>query len=460
MWKGRFQVDTSNLVQRYGESISVDWRLFPYDVEGSIAHATALKAAGIITAKELREISKGLREIRDEIAAGKFEFDMTLEDIHMNIESALTKRIGDAGAKLHTARSRNDQVALDSRLYCRAETEHILNLLLDLQRTLVTVAEAQGEAVIPGYTHLQRGQPVLFGHHLLAYVEMLERDIGRLRDAHKRLNVMPLGSGALAGSTIILDRKLVAEQLGFPAISQNSMDAVSDRDFIAELLFDFAMIGMHLSRLSEDIILWASAEFAFIELSDAHTTGSSLMPQKKNPDVAELTRGKSGRLYGNLMSLLTTLKGLPMTYNRDLQEDKEPLFDSIETLSLALEVFTEMVRDMRIKADTTAAAASDPFLLATDLADYLVNAGVPFRSAHEVIGQLTAFSLKTGVAFQDIPLAKYREFSKAFKADVHAVLDVDTALKARKATGAPSPANVRKQLSKWRRKLDKATALK
>ncbi|MEM9494145.1 MAG: argininosuccinate lyase, partial [Myxococcota bacterium] len=250
MWKGRFQVDTSNLVQRYGESISFDWRLFPYDVEGSIAHATALKAAGIITATDLRAISKGLREIRDEIAAGSFDFDIALEDIHMNIESALTKRIGDAGAKLHTARSRNDQVALDTRLYCRAETEGILDLLLDLQRTLVSLADDQGEAILPGYTHLQRGQPVLYGHHLLAYVEMFDRDIGRLRDAHKRINVMPLGSGALAGSTIPLDRKLVAELLGFPAISQNSMDAVSDRDYIAELLFAFALIGTHLSRLS------------------------------------------------------------------------------------------------------------------------------------------------------------------------------------------------------------------
>ena len=460
MWKGRFQVDTSNLVQRYGESISFDWRLYPYDVEGSIAHATALKAAGIITAKELTSISRGLRQIRDEIAAGKFAFDTALEDIHMNIESALTKRIGDAGAKLHTARSRNDQVALDARLYCRAEAGNILELLLEMQRTLVKVAADQGDAVIPGYTHLQRGQPVLFGHHLLAYVEMLDRDIGRLRDAHRRINVMPLGSGALAGSTISLDRDLVAEKLGFPAITQNSMDAVSDRDFVAELLFDLALIGTHLSRLSEDIILWASAEFDFIELSDAHTTGSSLMPQKKNPDVAELTRGKSGRLLGNLVSLLTTLKGLPMTYNRDLQEDKEPLFDSIDTISLALEVFTEMVRDMKVKADQTGTAASDPFLLATDLADYLVLKGVPFRNAHEIIGKLTAHSLKSGVAFQDIPLRHYQKLSSAFSADVHDVLNVDTALKARKNPGAPSPANVRKQITKWQRKLAKATALK
>ena len=362
MWKGRFEKETTDLVQQYGESVSFDWRLFPYDIEGSLAHAQALREAGILTVKELSTITRGLKAIRKEIVSGKFTFSTALEDIHMNIESELTRRIGDAGAKLHTARSRNDQVALDIRLYCRDQVGEITSRLRELQRALIQCATVHEDAVVPGYTHLQRGQPVLFAHHLLAYVEMFQRDASRLGDSLKRINVLPLGSGALAGSTIQLNRALVAKLLDFPKVSTNSMDAVSDRDFIAELLFDIAMIGLHLSRLSEDIILWASAEFAFVTLSDAHTTGSSLMPQKKNPDVAELTRGKTGRLTGNLVSLLTTLKGLPMTYNRDLQEDKEPLFDSIDTITLALDVFAEMVAGMKVNAHRTAEAASDPFL--------------------------------------------------------------------------------------------------
>ncbi len=456
MWKGRFQTETSNLVQRYGESISFDWRLYPYDIQGSMAHAAALQAAGILTKTEQRAINRGLREIQAEIESGEFKFRMSLEDIHMNIESALTEKIGAAGAKLHTARSRNDQVALDVRLYCRAEVRKISDCLHRLQSALLTCARAHQDAVIPGYTHLQRGQPVLFAHHLCAYLEMFDRDAARLRDCHRRINVMPLGSGALAGSTIVLDRKLVAEQLEFPAITQNSMDAVSDRDFIAELLFVLTLIGTHLSRLSEDVILWASAEFGFIELSDAHTTGSSLMPQKKNPDVAELTRGKTGRLTGNLVSILTTLKGLPMTYNRDLQEDKEPLFDSIETIKLALDVFAEMMAVARVRTDRTREAAGDPFLLATDLADYLVLKGVPFRQAHEVIGKLTAHSLESGTPFPEMSLEAFRQFSDAFGPDVHQVLNLETALKARQATGAPSPANVGRQLSRWERTLKKA----
>ncbi len=454
MWKGRFQKETSGLVQRYGESISYDWRLYRHDIRGSIAHATALEAAGIITKKELREITRGLHEIQNEIEGGQFQFKVSLEDIHMNIESTLTEKIGAAGAKLHTARSRNDQVALDVRMYCRDEIRQILSLIAQLQEALVMVADANPGAVVPGYTHLQRGQPVLFAHHLLAYVEMLERDAGRLRDAFVRLNVMPLGSGALAGSTIVLDRKLVAEQLDFPAVTQNSMDAVSDRDFIAEILFALALTGTHLSRLSEDIILWASAEFAFVELSDAHTTGSSLMPQKKNPDVAELTRGKTGRLYGNLMSLLTTLKGLPMTYNRDLQEDKEPLFDSIDTAKMALQVFAEMVAAMRVRADKTGAAAQDAFLLATDIADYLVLKGIPFRQAHEIVGKLTAESLERGVAFPDFTLEEFRQHAAVFEEDVHSLFDLERALKARRATGAPSPANVARQIKRWKRHLE------
>jgi argininosuccinate lyase len=452
MWKGRFQTETSDLVQLYGESISYDWRLYPYDIQGSIAHANALADAGLITARENQAISRGLKEILKEIENGKFKFKTSLEDIHMNIESALTEKIGEAGAKLHTARSRNDQVALDTRLYCRAEAKELLKAITSMQKALVKTADRYRDTVMPGYTHLQRGQPVLFAHHLLAYVEMLERDADRLRDAEDRINVMPLGSGALAGSTIVLDRKLIAKELGFPAISQNSMDAVSDRDYIAELIFGITLTGIHLSRLSEDVILWASAEFDFIELSDAHTTGSSLMPQKKNPDVAELTRGKTGRLIGNLVSILTTLKGLPMTYNRDLQEDKEPLFDAIDTMKAALAVFAEMIAAMKVKSSNTLAAASDPFLLATDLADYLVRKKIPFRQAHEIMGKLTAYSHKHHKPFAELALAEYRQFSEVFGKDVYKVLDVTTALKARKGIGAPSPANVSRQLAKWNRK--------
>ena len=385
MWKGRFTKPTSALVRRYGESVSFDHRLYAHDIWGSIAHAKALTKAGILTAKEFKAIENGLLSIKADIELGKFTWREELEDVHMNIESALTKRIGAPGAKLHTARSRNDQVATDVRLWCRDEIDSIVKLAREMQRALVECAILNQGIIMPGYTHLQRAQPVLFAHHLLAYVEMLARDTDRLTNTRKRLNVLPLGSGAIAGSTIIVDRSFVAKELGFDGVSQNSMDAVSDRDFVAELLFVIALTGVHLSRLSEDIILWASAEFGFITLSDAHTTGSSLMPQKKNPDVAELTRGKSGRLVGNLMTLLTTLKGLPMTYNRDLQEDKEPLFDSVDTIKLALEVFAEMIRGMDVNVAKTQAAASDPMLLATDLADYLVNHGVPFREAHEVI---------------------------------------------------------------------------
>lgn len=453
MWKGRFQQPTSALVQRYGESVSFDWRLYRHDIRGSIAHAKAQEKAGILTTAERQAIEDGLTAVLADIDAGNFTWSQALEDVHMNIESELTRRIGAPGAKLHTARSRNDQVATDVRLYCRTSIDEITAATRSLQRALVECAERHADAVMPGYTHLQRGQPVLFAHHLLAYVEMLDRDASRLADARRRLNVLPLGSGALAGSTIILDREFIARELGFDGVTQNSMDAVSDRDFIAEILFAIALAGVHLSRLSEDVILWASAEFGFITLSDAHTTGSSLMPQKKNPDVAELTRGKSGRLVGNLMSLLTTLKGLPMTYNRDLQEDKEPLFDSVDTLSLALEVFAEMVSGLEVNRAKTSAAAGDPMLLATDLADYLVLRGVPFRQAHEVIGKLVAHCVQSGTTFHDLSLADYKQFSEAFEAPVTEVLKMDVALAARKGVGAPSPQNVQARLDHWRQAL-------
>jgi|TARA_B110001454_G_scaffold191578_1_gene191337 argininosuccinate lyase len=455
MWKGRFKEATSSLLTQYGESISFDWRLYKQDIAGSCAHARALERKGVIDGDELSQIIEGLEAIERDITGGQFEFDIQLEDIHMNIEAELTRRIGNAGAKLHTARSRNDQVALDLRLYCRDETVVMMQKLRRMQSALVNCGSEFKAAVLPGYTHLQRGQPILFAHHLLAYVEMFERDTGRLGDSLERINVMPLGSGALAGSTIALDRNFIAEQLNFRAVSQNSMDAVSDRDFVAELLFNLAMIGAHLSRLSEDIILWCSSEFGFVTLDDAHTTGSSLMPQKKNPDIAELTRGKSGRLYGNLMSMLTTLKGLPMTYNRDLQEDKQPLFDSIDTAGAALEIFAEMIDGMKVNEAAARNACSDYMLFATDIADYLVKKGVPFRAAHEAVGQLTAYSLEHDTAFPEIKLETYREFSEQFEESVFSLFDIDSALAARSAIGAPSPENVGARLSYWGGKLAK-----
>ena len=450
MWKGRFAKATADLVQQYGESISYDWRLYKHDIAGSIAHARAQVSAKLLSSDEFAAIEKGLREIEKEIEAGEFNFSIELEDIHMNIESALTERIGAPGAKLHTARSRNDQVATDTRLYCREEIDNITVLITGLQQSLLKQAEQYAAALIPGYTHLQRGQPVTVGHHLLAYVEMLDRDKSRLAGCRKRINVCPLGSGALAGSTINLDRQQIADELGFDRVTTNSMDAISDRDYIAEFLFDMALVGTHLSRLSEDLILWCSSEFGFATLSDAHTTGSSLMPQKKNPDVCELTRGKTGRLYGNLVALLTAAKGLPLTYNRDLQEDKEPLFDSIDTLSLALKVNAEMIADMAINLDTCEAAASDPLLLATDLADYLVKNGVPFRDAHELVGQAVALSVQTKTPLDQLDLS---HVSEHYGADAKDVFDLQTALAARTNPGAPSIDNVRAEVARWKKSL-------
>ncbi|MEY5009118.1 MAG: argininosuccinate lyase [Verrucomicrobiota bacterium] len=429
MWKGRFKEETAALLQRYSESVSFDWRLWRHDIEGSIAHSAALEKAGLLTGAERESIVQGLREIGAEIEAGKFPFRQELEDIHMNIESELTRRIGPAGGKLHTARSRNDQVALDLRLYLREECGQIGGLLRGLQRALVGFGRRSGQTVIPGYTHLQRAQPVYFAHHLLAYVEMLERDAGRVADCRSRMNVCPLGSGAIAGSTIVLDRELVAGLLGFDGVTQNSMDAVSDRDFAVELLSALALVAVHLSRLSEDVILWASSEFQFVTIGDAFTTGSSLMPQKKNPDVAELTRGKAGRVIGSLMSLLTTLKGLPMTYNRDMQEDKEPVFDAVDTVKAALEIFAAMVEEMSVRSDACARAVSDPNLLATDLADELVNRGVPFRSAHEVVGRAVALCGERGCFW------RRRAFS-ARSGKVHGRPEVHRCACARECCGA------------------------
>lgn len=447
MWKGRFTEDTSSLVQRFGESISYDWRLYPHDIAGSIAHARAQSKAGLLTEEEFSLIEKGLLEIKKDITAGKFEFKTSLEDIHMNIEAELTRRIGATGGKLHTARSRNDQVATDTRLYCRTQIDKIDTALIHLQKTLVEKASQYAATIMPGYTHLQRGQPVTAGHHLLAYVEMLQRDRSRLQDCRRRLNISPLGSGALAGSTINLDRAAIAKELGFDDVTTNSMDAIADRDYIAELLFIISMCGVHLSRLSEDLILWCSSEFGFVSLSDAHTTGSSLMPQKKNPDVCELTRGKTGRLVGNLMNLLVAMKGLPLTYNRDLQEDKPPLFDSVDTLFMIIEVNSEMIAAMKMREDRCAAAASDPMLLATDLADALVQNGVPFRHAHELVGKAVAESIQSKIPLNQLDL---QAIDPAYTEAMKSVFSLETALAARTNPGAPSVENVKREIERWR----------
>ncbi len=450
MRHGRFEESMSTLLRDYGESISFDWRLYRQDIRGSIAHARALMNAGFLTREEFSSIESGLAAIGEEINAGTFAFSKDLEDIHMNIEKELTRRIGDAGAKLHTARSRNDQVATDFRLYLRDEIAALRENIRTLQRALIGLAADNEEVLMPGYTHLQRGQPIPLAHHLLAYVEMLERDHGRLVDTAARMDELPLGSGALAGSTLVLDREAMASELGFSRVTQNSLDGVSDRDFALELLSALAIVGMHLSRLSEDVVLWTTAEFGFARLSDRHATGSSLMPQKKNPDIAELTRGKTGRLYGNLFRLLTVLKGLPMTYNRDLQEDKEAVFDSIDTARMALAVTAEMMEALVINREVTTRAAADPALLATDLADELVRKNVPFRKAHDLVGKLAAESAKTGVPLDKLPESLLRELCPDLLPDWAALFDPVRSMKARGATGAPSPQGVAARLAHWR----------
>jgi argininosuccinate lyase len=450
MRKGRLSKPASNLAQRYGESVLFDWRLYQHDIAGSLAHAAALAAAGILSTDERFEIDNALREIQKQIQSGEFEWDQSLEDVHMNIEMALTKRIGAAGAKLHTARSRNDQVALDLRLYVKAEIEKISLGLRSLQTALLNLAEQHRDVVMPGYTHLQRAQPIFFAHYLLAQIEAFERDAHRLRDCLARTDALPLGSGALAGSTIVLDRELIARELGFSAVSQNSVDAVSDRDFVCEFLFCLAIIGMHLSRLSEDLIIWSTTEFGFVEFSDAFSTGSSLMPQKKNPDMAELTRGKTGRLYGNLMSVLTTLKALPSSYNRDLQEDKEPLFDSVDTVRASLEIFSVMLPELKINRERMEGAANDPGLLATDIAEYLVKKGVPFREAHELVGTLVTRASEMNLALNNVSPMQMQEISPLFGEDLSTIFDVRRSLEKRRAIGAPSPENIAGQIKRWR----------
>ena len=455
---GRFAGGPAAEVAQFTESISFDWRLWRHDILGSMAHAQMLQKIGVLTRKELGAIVRGLDAIGKEIKAGKFKWNPALEDVHMNIEAELTRRVP-AGAKLHTARSRNDQVALDIRLWLRDEITSLLGEIADLQRSLVILGERNADVLIPGYTHLQRAQPVYFAHHLLAYVEMFERDCDRLWDCHSRVNVCPLGSGAIAGSTLPLKRELVAKLLDFvdvsgrPQLTQNSMDAVSDRDFAVEFCAAAALLAVHISRLAEDLIIWAGAEFNFIKIADAYTTGSSLMPQKKNPDVAELARGKTGRVIGNLVSLLTLLKGLPMTYNRDLQEDKERLFDTTDTVRATTRLMAAMLRNTKVNRTTCDKAANDPALLATDLADYLVRKGMPFRQAHHVVGAIVALAEKAGKPLNQLTLKELQSVNKTFGRDVLGVFNLKTAMAKRNITGAPGTKEVAKQLVRWRKQL-------
>jgi argininosuccinate lyase len=452
---GRFAGGPAADVAQFTESISFDHRLWRHDIRGSLAHAEMLHQIGVLTKNELRAIGRGLDAIGREIAAGKFKWRPELEDVHMNLEAELTRRVP-AGAKLHTGRSRNDQVALDARLWLRDEIISLLGEIADLQRALIVLGEKNADVLIPGYTHMQRAQPVHLAHHLLAYVEMLERDCERLWDCHSRVNVCPLGSGALAGSTLPLKRELVARLLDFvdasgrPQLTQNSMDAVSDRDFAVEFCAAAALLAVHFSRLAEDLILWAGAEFSFIKIADAYTTGSSLMPQKKNPDIAELARGKTGRVIGNLVALLTLLKGLPMTYNRDLQEDKERLFDTADTVRATTRLMTGMLRYTKVNRAACAAAAGDPALLATDLADYLVRKGMPFRQAHNVVGAVVALAEKTGKPLNQLTLAELQSVDKTFGRDALGVFVLKHAMASRNVIGAPGTKEVAKQLARWR----------
>jgi argininosuccinate lyase len=448
LWSGRFSTGVDEAVQRFTRSVHFDWRLYSQDIRGSIAHARMLKKIGVLTATELRSIESGLKQIGKKIEAGQFKWDESLEDVHMNIESALTK-ITPAGAKLHTARSRNDQVATDMRLWVKEQIELLAGNVELLQKTLVVMGSKNVDVCIPGYTHLQRAQPVFLAHHLLAYVEMLERDKGRLADCFKRTDVMPLGSGALAGTTIKLDRNFTAKELGFESISQNSLDAVSDRDFMVELSFACSLIMVHLSRLAEDLILWSSSEFDYIRIGDAYTTGSSLMPQKKNPDVAELVRGKSARVIGDVQSLLVLLKGLPMTYNRDLQEDKERLFDAVDTTADALILTAGMLDQTEVKQASCAAAVTDSCLFATDIADYFVNKGVAFRHAHEVVGKAVALAEEKQVGLDELTVKEWQQLHPQADARIKQCFQLEKAMAKRNITGAPGTKQVRAQLLRW-----------
>ncbi len=452
-WSGRFTEKTADIVEKYTESISFDKRLWRYDIEGSIAHAKMLAKQGIIPKKDADKIVKGLKEIYKEIESGRFKFREELEDIHMNIESALIKKIGEIGGRLHTARSRNDQVALDIRLYLRAEAREIISLLKGLETVLADMAEKHLGIVMPGYTHLQRAQPVLLSHHLMAYAHMFDRDRARFEDALKRINIMPLGSCALAGTTLPTDRHYVAELLEFDAVSENSMDSVSDRDFSLEFLSCSSILMMHTSRMAEELILWSSEEFSFIELSDAFTTGSSIMPQKKNPDVAELMRGKTGRVYGNLVSLLATMKGLPLTYNRDMQEDKEPVFDTVDTVKLTLNALFQMLPKIKFNERRLKDTADAAFSTATDIAEYLARKGIPFRTAHEITGKIVRYCIDNNKRLSDLIITEYKSFSDVIGNDIYKFIGTLESVNAKKSYGGTSPEMVKEQIKKFRKRL-------
>ena len=447
MWAGRTDGQTEQIADDFNSSIHFDCRMYKQDITGSMVHAAMLAKQGIITDADADALIAGLEQILGDIDSGKLAIDMTCEDIHMFVEQVLTQRIGDVGKKLHTARSRNDQVALDIRLHLREEIDNITALTKDLIAAVTAKAEEYADTIMPGYTHLQRAQPITFGHHLMAYAMMLLRDVERLADCRRRMNKSPIGCCALAGTTYNTDRFYEAEKLGFDGICLNSLDGVSDRDFCAELMSAISIMMVHLSRFSEEIILWSSWEFKFIELSDAYTTGSSIMPQKKNPDMAELVRGKTGRVFGDLMGLLTVLKGLPLAYNKDMQEDKEGVFDAVDTVKMCLQVFTGMIATMKANTANMKLAAQKGFINATDLADYLVKKGMPFRSAYKISGQLVAYCIQNNTVLEDLPLETYKEYSDLFDTDLYADIDLVTCVEKRISEGGTSTASVKKQIT-------------
>ena len=442
LWGGRFTKQTNHLVEEYTASIHFDKALAEEDIQGSLAHVSMLGKCGIVPAEDVEIIKKGLNKVLDKIRAGEIQFSVSDEDIHMNIEKHLIEEIGAVGGKLHTGRSRNDQVATDMHLYLRKRVVELTGLLHGLQESLITQAKSNMDTIIPGYTHLQRAQPILFPHHLMAYVSMFERDIDRLKDSYKRINVLPLGAGALAGTTFPIDRHYVAEQLGFDGVYENSLDAVSDRDFIVEFLAGASLIMTHLSRLCEELVLWSSTEFSFIELDDAFCTGSSIMPQKKNPDVAELVRGKTGRVYGNLIGLLTVLKSLPLAYNKDMQEDKEGMFDTVATLEGALQLFAPMIATMKVNTGRMREEVNKDFSNATDIADFLVGKGLPFRQAHEVIGKTVLYCIQEGKYLLDLTLEEFQNFSPLFDDSIYAVLQPEAVVNARNVYGGTATVQV------------------
>ena len=447
LWGGRFSKTTDEMINEFQASIGFDRRMYREDIAGSLAHAEMLMRVGIISEEDYQAINAGLRDILGQIERGEFEFSTELEDIHMNIEKRLTDTIGDAGSRLHTARSRNDQVALDTHMFVRHAVVEVLDHIRELQNALVESADANKDVIMPGYTHLQRAQPILFAHHLMAYFNMLTRDFERFQGVYVRTDLMPLGAGALAGTTLPIDRAFVARKLNFDRIYTNSMDAVSDRDYILEFLAAASILMVHLSRLSEEIILWCSREFSFVELDDAHCTGSSMMPQKKNPDVSELVRGKTGRVVGHLMAMLTAVKGLPLAYNKDLQEDKEGLFDAIDTVKFSLAVYAQLIRGMKVRADVMRHAVEADFSNATDLADYLVQKGMPFRQAHTVAGQSVAQCIARGIWLRDMSLADYQKLSPLFHEDVYEVIRPETCVACRNSYGGTSYEQVESQLN-------------